>query len=733
MGPWAIEWRHGLALKDATLTKETAPPRVLLVDDKAANLLALEAILAPLRCELVRALSGEKALAALLGGEFALILLDLRMPGLDGIQTATAIRARAHTKHIPIIFLTGEDAPGEVAKAYEQGAADLLTKPLNPLALRSKVGVFVELFRQRERIKKQQAELEIARELRETNQLLALEAEIGVALGGQGTMRDVLTSCAASLVEHLDTAFARIWTTDEAGTTLELAASAGMYTHIDGAHARVPFGHLKIGKIAASRKAHLTNQVVGDAEVADQAWAVREGMVAFAGLPLILDDNVVGVMAAFARHPLSDAALSAMDSVANGIAQGIQRRRAEEQLRAKQQLLVVLLAEERKARAEAEIANRAKDEFLATASHELRTPLNAILGWARILVSGRLEAAAHPRAFEAIERNALAQVRLVEDILDGSRIITGKLHLEIRPLDMTELVRAALHAVRPAAAAKGIALSVHADPAAARIVGDPERLQQVVWNLANNAIKFTPKGGKVDVRLERAGTDIQFSIKDNGQGIAADFLPYVFDRFRQAEGSTTRRYGGLGLGLALVRHLVEAHGGTAHAESPGEGEGATFTVRLPVQAVFAEPLPEATVPLSATPAPMPLVSLAGVAVLVVDDEADARDLVATVLRGSGAEVTLASSVKEALELIAKEPPRVLVSDIGMPGADGYELIRRVHALPGAGKDVQAVALTAYAHEEDRRRALEAGFQAFVTKPVEPAQLVRVVAELAGLR
>jgi len=389
-----------------------------------------------------------------------------------------------------------------------------------------------------------------------------------------------------------------------------------------------------------------------------------------------------------------------------------------------------LLANAQSERLRAEIANRAKDEFLATASHELRTPLNAILGWARLIHSGQLDASGYLRGVEVIERNARAQVRLIEDILDGSRMITGKLHLEIRALDMTQLVRAALDAVRPAAEAKNIALTLELEAAAAHVTGDPERLQQVVWNLGNNAIKFTPKGGSVHVRLQRVGTDIELTVADTGQGIDVEFLPHVFERFRQGEGTTTRRHGGLGLGLALVRHLVEAHGGTVRADSAGLGKGATFSVHLPAQAVLTQH------PESVRPTPVPseelsvnATTLSGISVLVVDDDDDARDLVATALRTKGAEVTTASSAKRALELMDQSMPTVLISDIAMPELDGYELIRRVRSLKPGGGNLAAIALTAYAREEDRRRALEAGFHTHVAKPVEPSELVRVVARV----
>jgi PAS domain S-box-containing protein len=392
---------------------------------------------------------------------------------------------------------------------------------------------------------------------------------------------------------------------------------------------------------------------------------------------------------------------------------------------------ISLLASEQSARREAEQASRAKDDFLTTASHELRTPLNAILGWAHMLRTRSLDERDYARATETIERNARAQVRLIEDILDGSRIITGNLHLEIRALELNTLIDSAVEAVRPAADAKRIELAVSVDPTAARVAGDPDRLQQVVWNLVSNAIKFTPKGGVVSVSLRRIGTDVELVVQDSGEGISPEFLPYVFDRFRQAQAGSTRRHGGLGLGLALVRHLVEAHGGTVRAESAGANLGSRFTVLLPVQAVFPErslynrqsPTPGVT-PTHAT--------LHGVTVLVVDDDDDARDLVSTVLLATGAQVTTAPSARHALELLAARPFTAMVSDIGMPGMDGYELIRQSRARHGTpASTMPSIALTAYAREEDRRLALEAGFDAHAAKPVDPDELVRLVAELTA--
>ncbi len=567
-----------------------------------------------------------------------------------------------------------------------------------------------------------------ADDLRERGRLLALQADVGVALTRSASRADALVACAEALVRHLDVAFARIWTLDERAAVLELRASAGLYTHLDGPHSRIPLGTLKIGQIAAERKPLHTNQVVGDSRVGDQEWAKREGMVSFAGYPLVVAGKLVGVVAAFARRPMSTESVAALESIANGLAIAIERLRVE----AERERLLAITED---ARQRAELASRAKDEFLATASHELRTPLNAILGWARMLRTESLDAASREKAAETIERNARAQVRLIEDILDGSRIITGKLHLEIQSVDLGAVVSAAMDAVRPAAAAKKIAIAIELDRAGARMKGDPDRLQQIVWNLVNNAIKFTPRGGSIRISLMRVGTSIELAIADTGEGIAAEFLPLVFERFRQADGSSTRRHGGLGLGLALVRHLVEAHGGTVRVASPGEGKGATFVVTLPVQAVFPEisepPMPAAHVDGVATPAEG--MSLLHVRVLVVDDERDASSLVATVLRMHGAAVTVADTVERALEVLEAEPPTVLVSDIGMPGADGYELISRARALTTSASSIPALALTAYAREEDRRRALSAGFQMYLAKPADPDALVRAVHRLAAGR
>jgi signal transduction histidine kinase/CheY-like chemotaxis protein len=413
---------------------------------------------------------------------------------------------------------------------------------------------------------------------------------------------------------------------------------------------------------------------------------------------------------------------------------------AAAELRCRDQERVRLLAAEKEARSEAEAANRSKDEFLATLSHELRTPLNAILGWAQLLRTGALPADEATQGLETIERNAKAQAQLIDDLLDLSRIISGKLRVESRPVDLVAVVEGALDSVRPAADAKGIRVVPVLDAHAGPVAGDAGRLQQVAWNLLSNAVKFTPRGGRVDVWLCATASDAELTVSDDGAGIQPEFLPRVFDRLRQADGSSTRRHGGLGLGLAIVRHLVELHGGTVSASSAGEGRGATFTVRLPLAARNVpatheqDPGHRPTPPaerrdVSASP---PGRLLEGVKVLVVDDEADARDVLRLGLEQRGASVTAAASASEALAGLrdAGAAFHVLLSDIGMPDEDGYSLIRRVRQLGASrGGGVPAIALTAYARAEDRARALEAGFDEHVSKPVEPVVLAATVADL----
>ncbi|HEY1684537.1 MAG TPA: ATP-binding protein [Tepidisphaeraceae bacterium] len=392
-----------------------------------------------------------------------------------------------------------------------------------------------------------------------------------------------------------------------------------------------------------------------------------------------------------------------------------------------------LLGLERSARADAERNGKMKDEFLATLSHELRTPLNSILGWSQLMretgETGDLN-----EGLQIIERNARAQTKIIEDLLDMSRIISGKVRLDIQPVDLAAAVHVAIENARPAAQAKNIRLEYSIDPSAEPINGDPNRLQQVLWNLLSNSVKFTPADGRITVALKRIDSSMQLRVADTGEGIDPEFLPHVFDRFRQADGSTTRRHSGLGLGLSIVRQLVELHGGTITARSDGKGKGATFEIHLPIGAV-AQEQPEisekpARPPAILQGAPKECSSLRGIKVLVVDDEPDARLMMRRFLEGYKAVVLTSASASEALDVIKREKPDVVVSDIGMPGRDGYELIRELRSLEHGQSQTPAIALTAYARTEDRIKAINAGFQLHLSKPVEPAELITVVASVA---
>jgi signal transduction histidine kinase/ActR/RegA family two-component response regulator len=381
----------------------------------------------------------------------------------------------------------------------------------------------------------------------------------------------------------------------------------------------------------------------------------------------------------------------------------------------------------------ARAANQLKDEFLATLSHELRTPLNAILGYARLVQSGVLPRERQARAFGTIERNATALTQIIEDILDVSRIIAGKVRLNIQPIDLPDVIKNSVEALLPAADAKQIRVQTILDPAASPVSGDPDRLQQIVWNLVSNAVKFTPKGGTIQVRLERVNSHVELTVSDTGIGISSDFLPHIFERFRQGDPTTTRLHGGLGLGLAIVRQLVELHGGTIHAASGGKDRGTTFRVRLPVMIVHQTPVEERRVSSAGTTPEFraALPRLDGLHVLAVDDDADARALVAETLEIAGARVTTVDSAEEALETLDGVTPDVLIADIGLAGVDGFELIERIRQSPNTAiRDVPAAALTAYARAEDRVKVLKSGFQMHLAKPIDPAELVAAVAALS---
>jgi PAS domain S-box-containing protein len=433
--------------------------------------------------------------------------------------------------------------------------------------------------------------------------------------------------------------------------------------------------------------------------------------------PLIEDDRVIGT-------------ITIIDDVTERIG--------------REQQLERLLGREQAARKEAETANRAKDEFLATVSHELRTPLNAIAGWVQILRRKDVDPEFLARGLEIVERNVKMQTKIIEDILDVSRIITGKLSLNVAPVDLVPVIEAALETVRLAADAKGIHLRATLDPDAGPVSGDAGRLQQIVWNLVSNAIKFTPKGGAVNIRLARVESQAEISVSDTGKGISSEFLPFVFERFRQADSKSTRQHSGLGLGLAIVRHLVEMHGGTVHATSDGENRGATFTLRLPATAARAleELPPESEAGLHINTENLSVMGgdnrvdnnlkLNGLHVLVVDDEEDSREMLEVVLVELGAEVKVAASAKQALKVLKDWQPDALISDVEMPHEDGYSLIHKVRALkPERGGRIPAIALTGYGRPEDRARLLAAGYQVHLSKPVILIQLVDAIENLTS--
>jgi signal transduction histidine kinase/ActR/RegA family two-component response regulator len=627
---------------------------ILLIDDNVDNLTALEAVLSEPGVNLVRVTSGKEALKRLLKQDFALILLDVNMPIMDGFETASLIRARPRSEHTPIIFITAHSDETHAVRGYSLGAVDYILTPVVPEVLRAKVGVFVELFRKTAEIRRQSEFLrQRARQLHElTEASIAINAVAGF---------DALVSTVASRARDvLDVAEVRVEVAfNQRRTYTAVAKGAGA---IDGA--------------TQSRESPLKT---GDGHRIGAIHVVKNG-------DFTAEDEAILVQ------------LAQIASVA------IQN---------------ILFGEERE-------ANHLKDEFLATVSHELRTPLSAMLMWARMLRDDRLDKERAAHGAEVIERSARAQARLVDDLLDMSRIMSGKMHLNMQTLDLNGIVASTLESTRPAAESKSLDVDCVLHPEPLLVRGDPDRLRQVLWNLLSNATKFTPPGGRVELRTAHVGNEVVVTVRDSGEGINPQFLTHVFDRFRQAESSSTRAHGGLGLGLAIVRNLLELHGGEVRAHSDGEGQGATFTVTLPASAVHeaAGATADGACPGVATDAPSDGTgAVRGLRVLMVEDEPDTREAIAYMLTQAGAEVRPVESAEAALAVIAEWHPDVLVSDIGLPFEDGYALIRRVRALGDAEAALPAVALTAYAQEQDRRRAFAAGYQAFLAKPVEAEELL----------
>jgi signal transduction histidine kinase/integral membrane sensor domain MASE1/CheY-like chemotaxis protein len=475
------------------------------------------------------------------------------------------------------------------------------------------------------------------------------------------------------------------------------------------------------GRVWANLKPAWIPDVTADNNFPRAPAAAAEGLHAAFAFPIMSGKKFLGVMEFFSheiREPDS-VLLATFSGIGSQIGLFLKRKGVEEERER-------LLAGEQAARNEAEEANRLKDEFLATLSHELRTPLTAMLGWLSMLRGGRLDEETSVHALETVDRNARAQAQLIEDLMDVSRIAGGKLQLDVQAVELIALITAAVDIVRPAANARGVHIEVAADASIGPVAGDPARLQQVIWNLLSNAVKFTSRDGHIYVSLRPADSFAEVEVRDTGIGIDADFLPRVFERFRQAESPVTRSHRGLGLGLAIVRHLTELHGGTVTAESDGEGRGSTFTIRLPLALSHAETKSSVISPAQESSEAKASRALAGLRVLLVEDESDARELLSLTLEVCGAKVEAVDSVQKALSNLQSFKPDVLLSDIGLPFESGYDLIRQIRALPSDSSKVPAVALTAFATEKDRQLALSAGFQLHIAKPVEPNELIEAI-------
>jgi signal transduction histidine kinase/DNA-binding response OmpR family regulator len=747
---------------------ESQKINILMVDDSPTNLLALEAILQAPDRNLVRAASGDEALRYLLDTDVAVILLDVYMPGIDGLETAALIRGREKSRDIPIIFLTADSTGNRhIARGYSLGAVDYILKPVDADVLRSKVAVFVELFKKTEEIKRQAKLLhEKNIELENANlQRLGKLIELGQELSAERDPKQVLEKFCSAARDIIGAEHAGVGVLGEGagGRTLRYYCHCEVCESGDDVNASPQASEHILDQLLTEGRPLRLSETAGTLEERHLA-APRVSMGSFLGAPILspagahgwlyltnkiaadefseADERLAGTLATQVAVSYENARLYAeTQRHASELQQEVAERKLAEEARAR------LLVREQAARAEAERANRTKDEFLATLSHELRTPLTAILGWTHLIRGGNLDASMMARALETIERNARSQSQLIDDLLDVSRIITGKLMLDFRPVELASIIEASVDTVRPMAEAKSILVQPQLRTSHCVVSGDPARLQQVVWNLFSNAVKFTPEGGRVEVGLTCDEQRVELEVSDTGQGISQDFLPYIFDRFRQADGTTTRKHGGLGLGLAIVRHLVELHGGTIRAHSDGDGQGATFTLSLPLASArlkeaaaeedAAALLVDAAVEAvaadgNASPSLTQPGVLGGLRILVVDDEKDTRELVQEVLARQGAEVRSSGSAAEALRTLAKWNPDLLISDIGMPVEDGYELIKQVRNFDAKHHGrIPAVALTAYAGAEDHRRALDAGFQMHLAKPIVPKDLIETVARIAG--
>jgi len=740
---------------------------VLLVDDKAENLLALESVLDELNQNLVRVTSAREALRHLLIEDFALILLDVQMPGLSGFELAELIRERERTQHTPIIFISAESIHEQnIFKGYSLGAVDYLTKPFEPEILKSKVRFFSRLFLQKDKIRQQAhalseantrlddlnaaleervrlrtLELEKANhelgtevdERRKSEARLATEHGVTRALALAPSVEAAMPTVLRTFIDNMGVAVAARWEISKDGhsiscTNVEVAPdkvnSAATFVS-ETKKLSLPFGSGLPGQVWAVKAPIWLADTVRAENFTRARYVASAGLYSAIGFPIKTSGEVAGVIELFAME-LSGSdqkVLDMLEAVGSEIGQFIQRKQIEAEREN-------LLQREKLLREEAETANRMKDEFLATLSHELRTPLNSILGWSQIILGDMVDADGLKTALETIHRNATAQAQLIEELLEASRLITGKILLNLEPTELVPVVENAIDIVRPRAAAKNIEIKTSFESDLTRITSDSTRLQQMVWNLLTNAIKFTPNAGRIDVKTELKGNNVRVIITDSGIGISPEFLPFVFDRFRQQDSTSTRKHDGLGLGLAIVRHIAELHGGEVSAESDGEGKGSTFIITLPV-VQSSKAIETAHPEKEESNGKKPIAeSLEGILIHVVDDDLDACNLLKFAFGLRGANVKTSNSASEAFSSIEKEPPDILLADINMPDEDGYSLIKRIKVMSSEkGADFPAIALTAMARVEDSDRAIAAGFSRHVPKPVEIDELANTIQEL----
>jgi signal transduction histidine kinase len=643
---------------------EHVPITLLNVDDYAPGLYARSRTLRQAGFNVLDAGSGAEALRLAAIHRPALALLDVNMPDMNGLEVCRRLKTDADTAAVLVLHISATATRGsDRLQALEYGADLYLIEPVEPEELVATVRALLRL-----------RETETA--LRERDRQLQ------------------------AILEHTP-------------VILFMKTADGRYLLVNREYERL--ADRPVAELRGRRDVDLFDRAVASFLGAHEQEALlnRQPIEFEAPLGLGAADRVYHQL----KFPVYDAAgrAYAICTIATDITQ---RKLAEGEYQA-------LLTREQTARREAESANRAKDDFLATLSHELRTPISAILGWTQVLTTGQRDEETLRRALESIERNSRQQVQLIDDLLDLSRIVAGKLRLDLRVVDLGPVLQAALDTVQPAAQAKEIQITSHLDPGASVVMGDPDRLQQIFWNLLSNAVKFTPRGGRVEVRLEEVDSWAKIHVIDNGAGIAGELLPRIFDRFRQADATTSRVHGGLGLGLAIVRHLVELQGGTVSASSPGPDRGSTFTVMLPLVPIRITKA-QAETPLDLRQYDGPRCD--GLRVLVVDDEADGREVVARFLKSAGATVVVAESVGDALATVDRDAFHAIVSDLAMPGEDGLALVR---AIRGRGIGTPLIALTAHASAQMRVRALMAGFNTYVTKPVEPAELAAVIVQQAG--